>query len=147
MCHMCHTQELYLFKNQIGDAGATALANACAGGALAQLEVSSRLTALDSCLKTWHARSPGLTVLFDVPYVPYADAGSPLQPDWRSGCNGFGRGLRRRGNGTVDGELAPHCLGPMPWDLACVFSPVLTVSFDVPYVPYAGALSLQKSDW
>ena len=35
MCHMCHTQELYLSGNQIGDAGVTALANACAGGAMA----------------------------------------------------------------------------------------------------------------
>ena len=42
---MCHTQELYLGGNQIGDAGVTALANACAGGAMAQLQVSWRLTA------------------------------------------------------------------------------------------------------
>ena len=37
MCHMCHTQELYLNDNEITDAGVTALANACAGGAMAQL--------------------------------------------------------------------------------------------------------------
>ena len=35
---MCHTQDLRLNYNQIGDAGVTALANACAGGALASLE-------------------------------------------------------------------------------------------------------------
>ena len=38
MCHMCHTQELNLSDNQIGDAGVTALANACAGGAMASLQ-------------------------------------------------------------------------------------------------------------
>ena len=37
MCHMCHTQTLNLNCNQIGDAGVTALANACAGGAMASL--------------------------------------------------------------------------------------------------------------
>ena len=31
---MCHTQELGLGRNQIGDAGLTALAKACASGAL-----------------------------------------------------------------------------------------------------------------
>ena len=34
MCHMCHTQTLDLDNNKIGDPGVTALANACAGGAL-----------------------------------------------------------------------------------------------------------------
>ena len=38
MCCMCHTQELYLFENQIGDTGVTALAEACARGALPQLK-------------------------------------------------------------------------------------------------------------
>ena len=37
MCHTCHAQELNLYGNQIGDAGVTALANACATGALALL--------------------------------------------------------------------------------------------------------------
>ena len=32
---MCHTQELYLHENQIGDAGLTALAKAVESGALA----------------------------------------------------------------------------------------------------------------
>ena len=94
---MCHTQVLYLHANQIGDAGVTALAEACAcgalpqcrqlwmqmnqigdagiialaqaikpvseggSGAMAQLQVSWRLTALVPCLETWHACSPGLT--------------------------------------------------------------------------------------
>ena len=35
---MCHTQELYLDHNQIGDAGLTALAKAVESGALASLE-------------------------------------------------------------------------------------------------------------
>ena len=33
---MCHTQQLDLFNNQIGDTGVTALAEACARGALAK---------------------------------------------------------------------------------------------------------------
>ena len=37
MCHMCHTQWLNLGYNQIGDAGCTALATACASGSLAHL--------------------------------------------------------------------------------------------------------------
>ena len=32
---MCHTQELHLYENQIGDAGLTALAKAVESGALA----------------------------------------------------------------------------------------------------------------
>jgi hypothetical protein len=75
--YMCPTQELSLWGNQIGDAGVTALANACAGGAMAQLQVDWRLTVLIPCLETWHARSLGLTVLFGVPYVPYAEAFTP----------------------------------------------------------------------
>ena len=38
MCCMCHTQELRLHYNQIGDAGVTALAEACARGALPSLK-------------------------------------------------------------------------------------------------------------
>ena len=38
MCHTCPSQDLRLSANQIGDAGVTALANACAGGAMAQLK-------------------------------------------------------------------------------------------------------------
>ena len=37
MCHTCHAQNLRLNSNKIGDAGVTALANACAGGAMASL--------------------------------------------------------------------------------------------------------------
>ena len=50
MCDMCHTQTLGLNNNQFGDAGVTALAQACAGGAMAQLQVTWRPSALDSCL-------------------------------------------------------------------------------------------------
>ena len=67
-------KELYLYSNNIGDTGCAALAEACVGGAMAQLKVSSRLTALDSCLESQHACSPGLTDLFDVSYVPCAGA-------------------------------------------------------------------------
>ena len=38
-------------------------------GSLAQLTVRSRPTASSSYLEPWHTRSPGLTVLFDVPYA------------------------------------------------------------------------------
>ena len=34
---VCNMQELYLYSNQIGDAGVTALAQACATGAMAHL--------------------------------------------------------------------------------------------------------------
>ena len=69
MCHMCYAQRLYLNGNQIGDAGVTALAGACASGSLAQLTVRSRPTASSAHLEPWHTRSPGLTVSFDVPYA------------------------------------------------------------------------------
>ena len=36
MCHICPLQELWLTNNKIGDAGVTALAQACASGALAR---------------------------------------------------------------------------------------------------------------
>ena len=36
-CLMCHTQELSLYGNKIGDAGLTALAKAVESGALASL--------------------------------------------------------------------------------------------------------------
>ena len=37
-CLVCHTQVLSLQNNQIGDMGVSALASACAGGALPQLK-------------------------------------------------------------------------------------------------------------
>ena len=50
-------------------------------GAMAQLQVNWRLTALIPCRETWHARSTGPTVSFDVPYVPCAEALPQYQPD------------------------------------------------------------------
>ena len=44
MCDPSTVQTLDLKFNQIGDAGVTALADACASGSLAQLTVSSHLT-------------------------------------------------------------------------------------------------------
>ena len=38
-CLMCHTQELRLYNNNIGDAGLTALAKAVESGALPKLNV------------------------------------------------------------------------------------------------------------
>ena len=68
-CAVPPVQMLSLADNKIGDAGVTALANACASGSLAQLTVRSRPTASSAHLEPWHTRSPGLTVSFDVPYA------------------------------------------------------------------------------
>ena len=73
-CLVCNVQKLDLSGNQIGDAGVIKFSEACVGGAMAQLQVSSLPTALVSCLEPWHMRSPGLTDSFDVLYVPCADA-------------------------------------------------------------------------
>ena len=54
---------------QWGDAEVAVLCKVLASGSLAQLQVRSRLTASSPCLEAWHTCSPGLTVLFDVPYV------------------------------------------------------------------------------
>ena len=43
MCNTPTVQALGLGENQIGDAGVTALADACASGSLAQLKVGSQL--------------------------------------------------------------------------------------------------------
>ena len=54
ICLMCHTQELMLYGNNIGDAGLTALAKAVESGALPKLKLlfisspSAELTALCS---------------------------------------------------------------------------------------------------
>ena len=99
MCHTCHTQKLGLYGNKIGDSGVTALANACAGGALpqikelhlyrnqigdtgcaalasacvggamAQLTVRSLSTPMSSDPETWHVRAFDPDVLFGVPYA------------------------------------------------------------------------------
>ena len=98
-CLMCHTQELRLNNNNIGDAGLTALAkavesgalprlkklrmdynsigdagmsalaNACASGALDHLTVCWRPTALSPCLEIPHVHSPDSEHLFDLPYA------------------------------------------------------------------------------
>ena len=67
ICLMCHTQELHLYRNQIGDAGLTALAKAVESGALDQLQVCWRPTALPPCLETLLPHSTD--VLFDVQYA------------------------------------------------------------------------------
>ena len=46
ICLMCHTQELMLYGNNIGDAGLTALAKAVESGALDQLQVRWHPSAL-----------------------------------------------------------------------------------------------------
>jgi hypothetical protein len=46
ICWMCHTQVLHLVANLIGDAGLTALAKAVESGALDQLQVCWRPSAL-----------------------------------------------------------------------------------------------------
>jgi hypothetical protein len=71
---MANCQVLRLEENQIGDQGMIKFSEALATGAMAHFTVSSRLTSLSPCLETWHARSPGLAALVDVPHVPYAGA-------------------------------------------------------------------------
>ena len=39
ICLMCHTQDMWLYKNNIGDAGLTALAKAVESGALPALRI------------------------------------------------------------------------------------------------------------
>ena len=58
--------ELILLRSGLGDDDVSAVASACASGAMAQLKVNRRLTVMASCLEPWHACSPGLTVSFDV---------------------------------------------------------------------------------
>ena len=106
---MCHKQELYLDRNKIGDVGVTALAKACAGGAMAQLQVSSLPTALFPGPETWHAHSPDLDVLYG---VQYAGTYFRSQPDWRRRHDPVLGGMRRWGHGAVEGTLTPHCLIP-----------------------------------
>ena len=65
---------LHLAQRQLGDDGVSAIAGACASGAMAQLQVNWRPSALDSCLETWQACYPCLIVSFGVPYVPCAGA-------------------------------------------------------------------------
>ena len=68
-CLMCHTQELLLMINKIGDAGLTALAKAVESGALDKLTVRWCPTALSPCPETWHMHSPISYLLFDVLYA------------------------------------------------------------------------------
>ena len=58
ICLMCHTQELRLYENNIGDAGLTALSKAVESGALDHLTVRWRPIALSPCLETWQVHSP-----------------------------------------------------------------------------------------
>lgn len=73
---MCRAQKLWLWQNQIGDAGVTALAQAAAGGALAQL---TDLYLMDNKIS-----DDGFATLFPL-----------LNKDGRlSGLTGFGIGSR-----------------------------------------------------
>ena len=137
---MCHTQTLGLENNNIGDVGVTALANACATGAMAQLrqlklngnqigdkglealsgalatgamaqlQVSWLPTPLSPGPETWHAHSPDPDVSFD---VQYAGALALQEQHWRYRSRGSCQGGRRRGNGAVAGQLTPH--SPVLW--------------------------------
>ena len=97
---MANCRTLGLNDNQIGDVGIAAFAQAIkpvsegGNGALAQLQVSALSTALDTCLKPWHACSPRLAVSCDVPFVPCAGAPTVRQQDRRRRHNGFGRCVR-----------------------------------------------------
>ena len=84
MCCMCHTQGLYLFDNQIGDTGVTALAEACARGALPQCRV------LD--LRRNEIRDAGITALADacaIGALPQCQVLSLLRNRYRIGDAGI----------------------------------------------------------
>ena len=68
---------LWWYAKYLQHQHAAALGSLIGSGAMAQLQVSWRLTAQSPCLETWHACSPGPTVLFGVPYVPCAEALAP----------------------------------------------------------------------
>ena len=51
-------ETLSLSQNAIGDIGISALASACASGALDHLTVRWRPIALSPCLETWQVHSP-----------------------------------------------------------------------------------------
>ena len=76
---------LGLGENKIGDIGLEALAKAITPdkdgkGALDNLQVCWRPTALSPCPETRHMHYPDSYLLFD---VPYAGALSRREPDWR----------------------------------------------------------------
>ena len=131
---MCHAQRLDLGNKQIGDAGVTALAKACAGGAMAQLKVSSLPTALSPDPETWHAhfRDSDFCMLCNTQELHLFD-------------NQIGDlGLQAFSTALAGGALAhltvnshPTALTPClePWHAR---SPGLIISFDVPHVPFSG---------
>ena len=67
-------EKLILDDNAIGDEGMSALAKAITPdkdgkGALDNLQVCWRRTALSPCPETWHIHYPDSFLLFDVPYA------------------------------------------------------------------------------
>jgi hypothetical protein len=58
-----------LYGKQLDDSTIIKLSEALASGAMAQLKVSWRPTALLACLETWHTRLPDPDVWFGVPYT------------------------------------------------------------------------------
>ena len=84
MCNTSAVQELKLYRNEIGDAGVTALADACASGALAQLTVTPHRplpspSSLTGCtLLTQTCRSmcdPSTVQTLDLQFNQIGDAG------------------------------------------------------------------------
>ena len=62
-----------LLGQHLRDQDMIMMSDALASGAMAQLKVCWLPIALSPCREIWHVCSPGLTVLFDVPYVPCAE--------------------------------------------------------------------------
>ena len=73
-------EELNYANLSWGDAEVETFAKVIASGALDNLKVSWRPTALSSCLETWHAHSPDSEHLFD---VPCADTFAQREQHWR----------------------------------------------------------------
>ena len=66
---LAHCTSLLLGDNRIGDAGLSSLAAAVSNGALDNLTVCWHPTALSPCLETWHVHSSDAYILFDVQYA------------------------------------------------------------------------------
>ena len=78
---ICRLQKLYLFNNKIGDAGVTALAEACAKGSLAQLTVRLLSNAGIWAAETRCAVSFGAEVLLCRVILPFTDAVAQQEPN------------------------------------------------------------------
>ena len=147
MCHTCHAQNLHLTSNKIGDAGVTALANACAGGALAKcthIDLSgnpaseeAKLSVRDTLKRRWLdgeflAMHFNDAIGIDMSAMKWGDAEMTQLAAALEYCHARGAMAQLQVTWPLT-VLIPRL---ETWRTR---SPCLTVSFDVPYVPYADA--------